>query len=162
MPIFGHDKIGADVWGGYPIACLFTLTGRASIKSMSCYLADGSPPSNVIFGIYSDNAGTPNVLLGQTETYLTSPVDLDVHWVTLNLLTPLLLEAGSYWLAECDSGAGVVKMIDAGGEFVNRESLAWPFPDPFGDVDLQNGTLCIYATYSQPFITVIKQVGPDA
>jgi hypothetical protein len=68
------------------------LSQSATIQSLSFYVA--SPSGQLRLGIYDDAGGNPGTLRAQTAAFTPS-----VGWNTQNVLSPVLLPAGTYWLA---------------------------------------------------------------
>src|SRR5215472_14947982 len=71
-----------------------TLSQAATIESLSFYVTQAS--GNLILGIYDASGpnGGPGALKAQTNSF--TPV---VGWNTANVITPVSLPAGTYWLA---------------------------------------------------------------
>jgi hypothetical protein len=71
-----------------------TLSQPATIESLSFYVSQAS--GNLILGIYDASGpnGGPGALKAQTNSF--TPV---VGWNTTNVITPVPLPAGTYWLA---------------------------------------------------------------
>src|SRR5215471_14334257 len=71
-----------------------TLSQAATIQSLSFYVTQAS--GNLILGIYDASGpnGGPGALKAQTNSF--SPV---VGWNTANVIAPVSLPAGAYWLA---------------------------------------------------------------
>ncbi len=70
------------------------LSQAATIKSLSFYVTAAS--GNLIFGIYDATgpSGGPGALKASTASFVTK-----TGWNTANVVTPVTLAAGSYWLA---------------------------------------------------------------
>lgn len=89
-----------------------SVTERFSASSISV-LNTRSLASVLRFGIYSDDAGKPGVLLGETG-YRAEGISFSGSWTTLELKESLLLEPGEYWIVA--SVFGSVKFhYEAGG-----------------------------------------------
>jgi len=69
-----------------------TLSQSATIQSLSYYVATAG--GQLRLGIYSNAGNGPGTLLAQTAAF--TPV---AGWNTQNVTTPVLLPAGTYWLA---------------------------------------------------------------
>src|SRR5215469_182693 len=71
-----------------------TLSQPATIASLSFYVTQAS--GNLILGIYDASGpnGGPGALKAQTNSF--APV---TGWNTVNVVSPVLLPAGTYWLA---------------------------------------------------------------
>ena len=78
--------------GNLIVAQQAVLSQSATIQSMSFYVT--SAAGKLRLGIYDDASGRPGTLRAQTAEI--TPV---VGWNTQNVLTPVLLPAGTYWLA---------------------------------------------------------------
>src|SRR5215468_9049036 len=70
-----------------------TLSQPATIQSLSFYVTQAS--GNLVLGIYDASGpnGGPGALKAQTNSF--APV---LGWNTANVITPLSLPAGTYWL----------------------------------------------------------------
>ena len=78
--------------GNLLIAQQATLSQTGTVQSLSFYVL--SAAGHLRLGIYSNSAGQPGTLLAQTAEFV--PV---VGWNTQNVLAPVQLNAGTYWLA---------------------------------------------------------------
>jgi len=74
------------------VAQQVTLSQSATIQSLSYYVATAG--GQLRLGIYNNTGNNPGALLAQTATF--TPV---AGWNTQNVTTPVLLPAGTYWLA---------------------------------------------------------------
>jgi hypothetical protein len=109
------------------------LSQAATIQSLSFYVTIAS--GQLRLGIYSGSATTPAQLLASTPAF--TPV---IGWNTVNVSAPLLLQAGTYWLAYLPSSntLGFVKQaVPPGNRIVAYTFSAMPpaFPTAgqFGD-----------------------------
>jgi hypothetical protein len=82
-----------------------TLSQPATIESLSFYVTQAS--GNLILGIYDASGpnGGPGALKAQTNSF--TPV---VGWNTANVITPVSLPAGTYWLAYLPSSNSLAFM----------------------------------------------------
>ncbi|MBE7554342.1 MAG: hypothetical protein HS126_25090 [Anaerolineales bacterium] len=78
--------------GDLLVAQQVILHQSATLQSLSFYIT--SAAGQLRLGIYDDAGGNPGTLRAQTTAF--TPV---VGWNTQNVLTPVLLPAGTYWLA---------------------------------------------------------------
>ena len=78
--------------GNVLIAQEAVLPQDATIQSLSFYVTGGS--GQLRLGIYDDNGGNPGTLRAETAAF--TPV---VGWNTQEVSAPVLLPAGTYWLA---------------------------------------------------------------
>jgi hypothetical protein len=74
------------------IAQQTVLPQNATIQSLSFYVSGAG--GELRLGLYADAGGAPGALQAQTASF--TPV---VGWNTQNVLTPVSLPAGTYWLA---------------------------------------------------------------
>ena len=79
--------------GNRLVAQQVTLPQSATIQSLSFYVGGGTG-GQLRLGIYSDVGGGPGTLQAQTAAFTPA-----VGWNTQNVTTPVLLPAGTYWLA---------------------------------------------------------------
>ncbi len=85
-------------------AAKVVLTSTAKVTAISAYTWANVAGRGVYFGIYDNNAGTPNNLLASTSGTLPTAAS----WLTLNLPNPIILSPGTYWIAVLPNvGAGV-------------------------------------------------------
>jgi hypothetical protein len=88
-----------------------TLSQPATINSLSFYVTQTS--GNLVLGIYDANGpnGGPGALQAQTNSF--PPV---TGWNTANVITPVSLPAGTYWLAYLPSSSNLafVKGLTSG------------------------------------------------
>ncbi|MBE7554299.1 MAG: hypothetical protein HS126_24855 [Anaerolineales bacterium] len=78
--------------GNLLIAQQAVLSQNATLQSLSFYVASAS--GQLRLGLYDDAGGNPGTLRAQTTAF--TPV---VGWNTRNVVTPVQLPAGTYWLA---------------------------------------------------------------
>ena len=88
------DIVGIDDYGNANllIAQQADLGQSGTIQSLSFYVTSTS--GQLRLGIYADAGGRPGILLAQTAAF--TPV---IGWNTRNVITPVFMPAGSYWLA---------------------------------------------------------------
>jgi hypothetical protein len=98
-----------------------TLSQPATIQSLSFYVTQAS--GNLILGIYDASGpnGGPGTLKAQTNSFI--PV---TGWNTANVITPVSLPAGTYWLAYLPSSnnLALVKGLTSG---VSERNYSYPF-----------------------------------
>ena len=70
-----------------------TLSQTATIQSLSLYV--NALGGNLRLGLYADNAGAPGALLASTNEFTPT----STGWNTQNVVSPVSLTAGTYWLA---------------------------------------------------------------
>ena len=70
-----------------------TLSQTATIQSLSFYV--NALGGNLRLGLYADNAGSPGALLASTNEFTPT----STGWNTQNVVSPVSLPAGTYWLA---------------------------------------------------------------
>jgi hypothetical protein len=74
------------------IAQQSVLAQNAILESLSFYVTDSY--GQLRLSVYADNGGKPGTLVAETNAF--TPI---IGWNTQNVLTPVLLPAGTYWLA---------------------------------------------------------------
>ncbi len=104
MATFGRTTYAeTGQWTPYLYMQKHFLPMRGLVSSISCYEKSGFQITEYMrYSIYSDNNGTPNLLLAKTDKILTSSQSF--AWTTLNLLNPIILEEGNYWLVVAVDG----------------------------------------------------------
>jgi hypothetical protein len=97
--VFGSNDSGN---GNLLIVQNATLSQSATIQSLSFYVTTAS--GNLRLGIYDATGpgGGPGTLMAETSAF--TPV---VGWNTANVITPVLLPTGNYWLAYLPSSSGL-------------------------------------------------------
>jgi len=79
--------------GNLLLAQKATLSQTATIQSLSFYV--NALGGNLRLGLYSDNAGAPGALIASTNEFTPT----SIGWNTKNVVSPVSLLAGTYWLA---------------------------------------------------------------
>lgn len=97
--------------GGYVLAQKTTLTQAATIKSLSFYVTNAA--GKLRLGIYDDFGASenPGKLVAATNVFVPT-----VGWNTQNVVTPVALAPGNYWLAysPTSNNLGFVKQNNSG------------------------------------------------
>ena len=101
---------------------------QATGLSCNCEIETG----NVVLGLYSDNGGSPDELLGYT---LSTPVVVGLH--SYIMVSPVNLTNGvSYWVSVIlDAVAHLKRQPEAGAnsmKYVDPTTYGSPPPNPFG------------------------------
>jgi hypothetical protein len=99
-----------NVMGGVIVASQFHLEQSLTVTWMSVLTQDNSPPSYIRLGIFSDANNNPSICLGST-TVVQSQISFG--WYSIPLSKSITLQPGTYWLAEVDSGATVLKFVQS-------------------------------------------------
>jgi hypothetical protein len=144
----GENTVFSDVdSNGLLVVQDATLTQTATITSLSFYvnLADGE----LRLGIYDATGpgGGPGTLMAQTASF--TPV---VGWNTQNVITPVSLPAGQYWLAYFPSSSSLQFAANFySGSFVAAQVGFGPMPATF-PTNAGQGTThwSLYATLTTP------------
>jgi hypothetical protein len=149
-----------DTWnegGGVIVASQFNITQSVTVTWMSVFTQDYSPPSFIRLGIFSDNNNQPYVCLASTGQF---PSNSSIGWCSFPLSNSVTLPAGTYWLAEIDSGSGIAKYYYyegpgssflsvynfSNGNFMGQLDVGNQFPTQVTSLD---GTLSIIASSGQ-------------
>jgi hypothetical protein len=145
--------------GGVVVASQFSIDQSIKVTMMSAYTKDVSPPSYCRLGILSDNNNAPYQCLCSTAV---TQQQVTAGWQTIPLTSEITLQPGKYWLAQIDSGAGVIKYVEKPGSTLTisrnmQSSNAWIFFGPLDvgstmptDVQTVSGTLAIIASHGPP------------
>lgn len=134
-------------------ASKFTLSEAALVTSISFYTtANTGGPHQYRAGIYTDSSGSPDALIAQTPGTVTLANTAPSAWSMLALANPVLLPAGTYWLAVAASGgARSLPFVSGTGQKADINTLD-TFSDgmdtPFGGSTVSTGEHFIYATYT--------------
>lgn len=79
-----------------------TLNETATVESMSIYVVSLTGTPSMRLGIYdATGENGPGALLAQTDLFVTA-----IGWNTADIITPVELTAGDYWLGFFQTGAG--------------------------------------------------------
>jgi len=107
--------------GNLSVAQEATLSQAATINSLSFYVTQAA--GELLLGIYdaSGKGGRPGKLLAETKKFTTVK-----GWNTQNVITPVSLPAGTYWLAYLpnNNGLGFVKQNNSGNCYYYSHSFA--------------------------------------
>lgn len=125
--ILGTDDSGN---GDVLLAQEATLAAAATLKTISFYVA--AADGNLRLGVYDATgpAGGPGAKKAETAEFI--PVD---GWNTVKVQTPVLLAAGTYWLAYAPSSGNLhfVRGDDGTGKIAFFQTPYGPMPDTFSD-----------------------------
>ncbi len=130
--------------GNLLLAQSATLTEAATVESLSFYVTAAS--GSLILGIYDATGvnGGPGALKAQTKSF--TPVK---GWNTANVITPVSLTAGTYWLAYLPSSNALsFRKTNASGNCVyyNYKFAALPSEFSASPNDCTPTTWSFYAT----------------
>ena len=140
----GEDAIlGMDDYGNGNILIVqqADLSQAATIQSLSFYVTSAS--GQLRLGIYDDSNGNPGTLRAETAAF--TPV---VGWNTKPVLTPVLLPAGTYWLAYLPQSNSLHFRValngSARGYYYSYGPMPTTFPSPPLTADVH---WSLYATF---------------
>lgn len=128
---------------------LYSLPVAATIYSISCYMAANIGTCSARTAIYSNNAGAPDALLAVSQEI--TGIDTTLAWRTFDLITPVELMPGDYWLV-IHGGDGNWRWRYSDGNPNQNVSAADIYADgpsdPFGTPTAYSAfALSIYASY---------------
>lgn len=125
--ILGTDDSGN---GDVLLAQEATLATAATLRSISFYVA--AADGNLRLGVYDATGPNGGPGARKAETAEFTPVD---GWNTVKVVAPLLLAAGTYWLAYAPSSSNLhfVRGDDGTGKIAFFQSPFGPMPDTFSD-----------------------------
>ena len=112
--------------GNLLIAQQTSLNHSATIESLSFFVTNAS--GKLRLGIYDDANGTPGKLLAQTSSFNTK-----VGWNTREVTTPVMLPAGTYWLAYLAQNDNLHFRVDLSGSGKGFSYRFGKMPDKFSD-----------------------------
>ncbi len=105
-----------------------SLAQSATIESLSFYVTQGS--GNLLLGLYDATgpSGHPGKLLAVTTSFATT-----TGWNTANVVTPMSLAAGSYWLAYLPSSGSLsfLKQNSSGSCVLKAQTFSKGMPATF-------------------------------
>ncbi|MFH1320450.1 MAG: M43 family zinc metalloprotease, partial [Bacteroidota bacterium] len=106
-PAYEVDLTSFGLTGvGYEFAMLYEVATTDDANSISILLGPSTVAGTQIRGkIYDDDAGWPNIAIGQTALYTVQAGDIFTGFVTIPFTSPVSLTPGSYYAAleETDS-----------------------------------------------------------
>lgn len=144
---FGRTDTGSTnggLAGNYKWASKFTCNDTGQVTKISLYVTIDTGIWTGKAAIYSDNAGTPNALLGTSDAVTVNAAG----WWDFPFSVPISVTSGSmYWLAVIsgDSMSYGVSMAVSNFCF-NADTYTDGFSDPFGAKTDVVYEACIYAT----------------
>jgi hypothetical protein len=136
-----------------------SLSQAATLESLSFYVAEYES-GTLRLGFYdaTGTGGNPGALLATTAEL--TPAN---GWNTANVVTPVTLTPGDYWMAYLPSDSTFKYPTEDGvGSFAFHPFNYGPMPNPFGDLTgggTGNGEWLFYATLtvaSRPALTVAR------
>jgi Domain of unknown function (DUF1929)/Galactose oxidase, central domain len=101
-----------------------TLSQAATIQSLSFYVAQAA--GSLRLGIYGTSGTAPGSLLATTNSFTTV-----LGWNTANVITPVVLQPGTYWLAYLPSDNNLQFKKATRGFFVLKNFAYGPMPATF-------------------------------
>jgi hypothetical protein len=129
--------------GGLAMASKAAFASAGTVSRISVLISGSAPSGTLRLGLYSDNAGAPGALLGES-----APVAVSAGWVTADLISSASVSAGDHWLAvqaSDTSSATQIRLGTSGGAF-NYKSYAYgAFPAPWGSGSALAYGLSIFA-----------------
>jgi len=163
---FGKDDIGAggpDEQGrhdpNYKFASRFQAPVDGAINQISLYVyALTGAPAVAKFFVYSDNNGSPDMLLG-TSNEITIPGDDTYAWRSGSL--NVNIEAKKYyWIGAIIGGNTIQRKYDNGSPSqsnFNYDVYSDGASDTWGGNNFENIVYSIYATYTSASMPVINE-----
>jgi len=127
----------------YLDASKYTCPVAAKIISIRVY---AGVACGIRAGVYTDNSGVPGSFLAET-----SSASGGTGWRTINLITPVNVAAGDYWLAvTSDTASGICDTTGGDMKYCSFPAYG-PLPNPlFGSplLDFPNIHITAYAIYT--------------
>lgn len=153
MATFGKTNIGGTTPVLFPgdnistSVCQFSLLdNNASITKLTAYQFTKGTGTKWKGVIYSDSANLPLTLLGVTNEVL---LGADANWVDLPFASPLLLNAGLYWIGVIGDAQITTASDVAGLNSIDAASNPYPATtSPFSQTSTSVSQNSIYATYT--------------
>lgn len=134
MDIIGTNTIGsnnAQLPSDSKLGCRFLSSQKGTVNKIIAYVRETVANKNGIAGIYSDNNGEPNALLGYSNavTISTSP-----SWIQFDLISDVNLESNTYYWLSIIAESAIYYYYDSGvtNQYVrNLDAYGDGFKDPF-------------------------------
>lgn len=131
--------------GNLLLAQQATLSQAGTLQSLSFYVTTAA--GNLRLGVYDATgpSGGPGSLKAQTNSFVPT-----TGWNTQNVVTPIALTAGTYWLAYLPSSSSLAFVRDGTGSFRYYSYTFGPMPTTFSTTPT-SGTdhWSLYATLTQ-------------
>jgi len=151
---FGKTNIGANTmtfWRNEKEFARFQLSGSGTVSviKLTFYCRATSGTIRVRAGIYSDNNGSPDKLLGQTQEVT---VDTTWGWRDFVFSTPVTLSRGAwYWLGEQSNKDGQLRYDTIGQKYHAwaTDSYTDGLAATFGTHGKDDAEMSIYATLTE-------------
>lgn len=138
----GHDSVFALNTNAAPGTVMpFVAPGSGIVNTMYWYSHVTS--QNVRFGIYSDDSGAPDALLGKTNLVANSA---SAGWKNTPLISPVNITAGNtYWIAMTNSFGSPLAYESFTSGAYTLASGGTDFTDPAPAISSINRRLSVYA-----------------
>lgn len=147
-PLVGSDviqPISGSVVAGTAEAFPSTANNSGSINSISLYVNSGNSATAVNIGIYTNNGGVPNTLLGSGS--ISSPQMS--AWNNISLSSSVSITSGTtYWIAILGTG-GTLNFREGSTQSSSTETGLSSLPSSWSQTTSNggNGPLSAYASY---------------
>jgi hypothetical protein len=141
---------------GLLLAQSATLTQAGTLRSLSFYV-EGAPAGHLRLGVYSNAADAPGNLLASTAS-----TEAASGWNTIDVITPVALAAGAYWLAyEYDDAGLSFRSVGNGSSQAQMMEFTYgALPASFQATSSWNGNWSFYATLSGALTATTLTVTP--
>jgi hypothetical protein len=167
MAVLGYNTIGGTDGGIFTdasfVGCKFTATEDGDITKIWGYIEATFAGGSVDFqvGIYSDNAGSPDVLLAEStvagacpNTFGWASCDITYSFSNADVLW-LCFWVNDAWKIKYDAGT-----TDQGFEKYSQTYSTWANPaDDTTDFNYYSTEISIYAEYTPVATASTKQLG---
>jgi hypothetical protein len=146
--IMPTDDSGNDGW---IIACRAALASSGTINSLSFYIDEYYSSTKMRLAVYADDGSgvNPGALKAKTAEFT---INAGTQWWTRNVIIPVVLAPGTYWLSVVYDVDQIVFRKAASGsshDVVGRTYAYADFPDPWGTHTNDWDTRCsFYGTLS--------------
>lgn len=152
MPLFGRTALGGtddQNRNDYKMGSYFAIPTSGYALSITCRAKNNAAGviSSLRYGIYTDVAGVPTVLLGSTDPVVLGDA---YQWLTKYFHKPIRLIKGTYWLTLLTGNQFclVDSLTPSNNSKYNADAYADGFAQPFGVASTEPYQYCIYCTYS--------------
>ncbi len=122
-----------------------TFTEAGAIESLSIYHNGGT--GNILMGVYYDNSGAPQSLLGATTTTV---VNSSAGWQTISLISPVnVINGQTVWLSYVfENNPGVRYTAGTPARAQSDDTWSAGMPGTFGAASFANYKYSLYCTYT--------------
>lgn len=150
---------GTDDTGAFWLAYRFTMPEAGTLTNISAYCDNtGGTPNNLVFGLYSDNAGTPGTQLATTGT-VVEPGGGPPTSLISGAASVALVNGTAYFIVVSNAATAIAPsghqtgVIATGTLYYSQDNTGTGLPGTnawtgTGNFGTSTGDICAYITYT--------------